>query len=307
MRVLVAEDDRLTRRLLERQLTGMDFAPQLAADGLIAWEMFQEQPTELVLTDWQMPNMDGTELVRNVRDHPFGQYVYIIMLTAKQDTDEIVQGFAVGVDDYVRKPFVAEELAARLQAGRRISDLQNRLREANGYLEQQSKVDALTGLDNRRSFDGFCASRRQEGPENKGRYAVVMADIDHFKKVNDTYGHASGDEVLIEVANRLRTAFRKTDSLFRLGGEEFLIVIPGVDATQALELSERARQTIAASPFLLPDGTEVPVTCSFGAAISAEDERRDVASFAELADQALYRSKESGRNRVTVADGTYVI
>ena len=291
MKILVVEDDRLTSKMLARYLGEMGHEVVTALDGSTAWETFRQDPVRLVLTDWEMPGMSGFDLMQAIRSAPGGEYVYILFLTSRDGRSDLVRALSGGADDFVRKPFDREELEVRVRVGERIVHLQERL-------EEQSCVDPLTGLLNRRGLNNRLATH----PEAEGDdpQAVVIADLDHFKHVNDEYGHDVGDIVLEEVARRLTESFRRSDAVSRHGGEEFLVVLHGLTEEEALAVTERAREAIEASPIERPDGPPIPVTASFGVSWAPATAQRDLAEATKLADKALYASKEAGRNRVTL-------
>lgn len=291
MKILVAEDDRLTLRMLERYLGELGHEVVTAPDGLAAWERFQAERFRLVLTDWEMPGMSGFELMRAIRDAPGGEYVYVLFLTSRDARSDLVEALSQGADDFIRKPFDREELAVRVRVGERIVRLQQRL-------EEQSGADPLTGLLNRRGL----RSRLEQQPGGllAEDCAFVLADIDHFKRVNDERGHDVGDLVLEEIARRLEASFRASDLVCRQGGEEFLVVLCGVTPAQALASAERARLAVASQPVALPDGAPVAVTISLGVFWCPRADLADMDAGVREADAALYEAKRAGRDRVVL-------
>ncbi len=302
MKVLAVEDDTLTLRMLEKYLSDWGYDVVTAKDGMEAWEVFQKGDINLVVTDWSMPRMNGLELIEKIRAEKSAEYSFIILLTGKSEKEEIVEGISKGADDYITKPFDKGELSVRVRAGQRILDLQQKLMEANKKLEKMAVTDPLTGLYNRWAM--VQRLRKEIDPEMTYEMptAFIMADIDHFKKVNDTYGHDAGDEVLKEVANRLKEAYRNYDIICRMGGEEFLVVAPDVPLDHAAMVAERARRLIEEKPFTLPGGEDIRMTCSFGVCHTVLFGKWKVDEFLKTADQALYKSKENGRNQVTVLE-----
>ena len=255
-------------------------------------------PPRLAILDWMMPGMDGTEICRRVRREGREPYTYIILLTALSGEENLCAGMDAGADDYLTKPFRVNELRVRLRAGRRIVDLQDELIAARDALSIKASHDPLTGLWNHEEI--ICALQRElararRGPEPVG---AIMADIDHFKLVNDGFGHMAGDAVLRAVSAKMTERMRRYDAVGRYGGEEFLIVLPGCGAKDAAALAERLRQGICDSPLLTPEGL-IPVTISLGVSASSGGEA-DAGALIRAADQALYRAKENGRNRVEV-------
>jgi len=303
MRVLLAEDNAVSRRLLESLLRKLDYEVTLAPDGDEAWSALRQPDGPcLAVLDWEMPGLDGIEICRRVRAQAREPYVYLVLLTAREGRESLLEGLQAGADDFLRKPPDEEELDARLRAGRRIVELQAQLVAAREALREQATHDALTGLLNRRALldaleRGLARSRREGTP-----LSVVLLDLDHFKPVNDTFGHNAGDLVLREAATRLRHGMRGADAVGRWGGEEFLAVLPGCDLAYTCQVAERLRAEMAAAPVALRGGRAVDLTCSIGCAGTAGGE----VSIEELiakADAALYRAKQSGRNRVEPAPG----
>jgi diguanylate cyclase (GGDEF)-like protein len=301
MKILIAEDDAVSRRVLEGFLTKWGYEVVATQDGAEAWQaLSREDAPQLAILDWMMPQMDGLEVCRRVRDRGAEPYVYLLLLTAKGQKQDVVEGINAGADDYVSKPFDAGELRARLRAGRRILALQGALISARDALRFQATHDPLTALWNRLAamdtlWREFARSKRDKMP-----VGVFMGDLDHFKNINDTYGHMTGDAALREVARRLRASVREYDTVARYGGEEFLLVLPGCDMPSALRQAERLREAFQRTPLDLPDA-QIPLTLSLGVAAI---EPRDGAVANEMiraADQAVYRAKERGRNRVEAA------
>jgi diguanylate cyclase (GGDEF)-like protein len=201
----------------------------------------------LAILDWMMPGLDGVEVCRKVRQAGGAPYVYLIMLTGRAERRDVVQGMGAGADDYLSKPFDEQELRVRLRAGRRIVDLQEALRTL-------ATRDALTGTWNRRAILEILRRELARGAREGTPVGVVLADLDHFKRVNDTLGHLTGDAVLSEAARRIGAALRPYDALGRYGGEEFLIVLPGCDPEGASQVAERVRGRVAEAPVTTPAG-----------------------------------------------------
>lgn len=301
--VLIAEDDPIFRRILETWFKRWDYRVTAVANGMDAWELLQKQDApELAILDWMMPGMDGIELCRRIRGIHNGPYRYVILLTAKDDKQDVVAGLEAGADDYLTKPFDVDELRARVRAGKRILDLQAALIHAKDELQFAAAHDLLTGLWNRGAIIDLLKreiARRERTGELLG---VIMADIDYFKKINDTHGHLVGDKVLQEVTRRLALAVRPYDAVGRYGGEEFLIIFPGCSSLNLVAGAERLRHCVADLPIETSAGP-LPVTLSLGLA-SAErigTESIECEIFLRDADAALYAAKDRGRNRVEIA------
>ena len=301
MKVLIAEDEPVSRKVLEKALRNCGYEVVVCGDGVEAWQALQKKnPPQLAVLDWLMPGLDGVAVCRKIREGVAEPYIYVMLLTAKGQKSDIVEGLAAGADDYLVKPFDLPELAVRLRAGQRIIELQTELVQAREALRFQATHDALTGVSNRAAV--FDALRRElaRSRRNESSVCVVLADIDHFKSINDTYGHAIGDAVLQETVDRIASSFRPYDDVGRYGGEEFLLVVPECDATQGADVAERIRQRVAARPFETP-ADQIPVTLSLGVASSEMLHEIQPDALIQTADAALYRAKDRGRDRVEVA------
>lgn len=305
MKILIAEDDPVSRRLLEVTLSKWGYEVIACTDGAMAWDVLQQpEAPQLVVLDWMMPHMDGLQVCKHVRDpeqHPAEPYVYIILLTAKSQKADMVTGLEAGADDYLTKPFDAQELRMRLRAGRRILDLLDELMRAREIMREQARKDSLTQLCTRATVLEMLQQeldRAQRSVERDTPVSVVLADLDHFKQINDTYGHLAGDAVLREAARRMRDAVRPYDCIGRYGGEEFLLVLSNCDTTGAVGLAQRLLQAVSKETIMLAEG-EVTVTLSAGVATSGA--LQDAELLVGAADTALYRAKRGGRNRVEVA------
>ena len=260
---------------------------------------------QLVILDWMMPLLDGLQVCRNVRnpaERPAEPYVYIILLTAKSQKTDMVTGLEAGADDYLTKPFDAQELRMRLRAGRRILDLLDELVRAREIMREQARKDSLTQLCTRATVLELLKHELDRSQRNSmdrdAPVSVVLADLDHFKHINDTYGHLAGDAVLREIAHRMRDAIRPYDSIGRYGGEEFLLVLSNCDTIGAAAIAERLLQAVRKDTIVLAEAT-VSVTLSAGVATSGVIQ--DPETLVGAADTALYRAKRGGRNRVEVA------
>jgi two-component system, cell cycle response regulator len=299
IRILIAEDEAVTRVRLRAKATHWGYEVVLAVDGEEAWHILQQPDApRLAILDWMMPGLDGPEICKRVRAQAQEPYIYVLLLTGKGERESIVLGLEAGADDYLTKPFDHHELEVRLRTGVRITGLQRQLVEAREALRVLALFDALTGLVNRPAVLDTLWRELARAERAGTPLSVVIVDIDHFKRVNDTRGHGGGDVVLREVARRMSSAVRPQDAIGRYGGEEFLLVLPGCDALGAAVVAERLRAAVAATPIPL-EGGAIEVTCSFGVAAAT----RGIQSgpLIELADAALYAAKRGGRDRVEVA------
>ena len=302
MRVLLADDSGLARRRLTELLGGWGYEVVACQDGTEAWRALQEDDAPpLAVLDWSMPGLNGVELCRLIRRQAREPYTYVILLTAIDRKDGVVEGLAAGADDYLKKPFDEEELEVRLRAGARIIDLQKELVEARETLREQATHDALTGLWNRAAILEHFRRELLRARRERAPLAVVLVDLDHFKEVNDTLGHLRGDEVLVEASRRLLTGIRDYDMAGRYGGEEFLVLLPRCDRVTICRRAEELRSAIGGEPMAIA-GEVRRLTASLGAVIAEPGNAASVEDLLMAADQALYRAKDAGRDRVELAE-----
>jgi len=298
--VLVAEDSPISQALLRSMLGEWGYRTLTANDGMAAWQILQTpNAPRLAILDWMMPVLDGVQLCRRIRAAGREPYTYILLLSARSESQDLVEGMEAGADDYLTKPFQMPELRVRLRAGCRILDLQEQLVRAREALRVQATHDGLTGLFNHSAILEALENEVFRAGREHQPLAVLLADLDDFKRVNDTCGHAAGDAVLREAAARMRSAVRGYDAVGRYGGEEFLIVLPGCDSSSACARAEDVRQALAREAFYA-GGAHFRVTCSLGIACT-ENFAGDALALVHEADRALYRSKIGGRNRVESA------
>ncbi len=299
MKVLIAEDDAGLRQLLKVNLIRAGHEAVEAVNGLQAWEMLKQESIRLLIVDWIMPGIDGAELVRRIRAAGWPGYTYIILLTAKTASDDIVAGLNIGADDYLCKPFNREELLARLGVGERILDLEARLSASLAREHELASHDSLTGLLNRRALYERAQAELSRAARMKTTVSFVMLDIDHFKAVNDQYGHLVGDKALCLVAELLRQNKRNYDYAGRWGGEEFLLVLPGTTLPTAGLVAERIRQSVAAQPLPVPEQEPLFLHVSLGVACSTSSgSLLTLDLLLQQVDEAMYQAKAGGRNRV---------
>jgi two-component system cell cycle response regulator len=303
MKILIAEDDALSRRLLETKLGKWGYEVVATRDGKEALEvLLAEDAPQLAILDWMMPELNGVDVCRAVRASSRESYTYLILLTSLAREEDLVAGMEAGADDYIAKPFKSSELKMRLRAGRRIIDLQTELIEAREVQRVKASHDSLTGLWNHEEILqllGRELSRdAREGGQTTG---AIMADLDHFKQVNDTFGHMAGDVVLRAAAQRMLERLRPYDALGRYGGEEFLVVVSGCDRHSITALAERLRAGVAGTSVDTSEG-KIPITMSLGVAVDDAGGAANASALVHQADQALYRAKEKGRNRVEIAE-----
>jgi len=301
VKVLIADDDNVNRRILEKFLEKWGYQVLTASDGSAAWEMLQaEDAPRLVILDWMMPGLDGAQICREIRQRNDAFYTYIVMVTAKFQKQDILDGLEAGADDYLTKPFDSSELRARLRSGRRILELHEELLRSRQQLQYQASHDAMTGVWNHGAILEILRAELARSQREKLSVGIVLLDLDNFKKVNDCYGHLAGDSVLREVVRRLHAHLRSYDFIGRYGGEEFLVVLPNSRPDTAVKQAERLRLAIAATPLDTPEGS-IPITVSLGVAVSCGTTAAEYDSPLKAADVALYRAKKLGRNRVEAA------
>ncbi|MFN3325060.1 MAG: diguanylate cyclase [Bryobacteraceae bacterium] len=302
MKILIADDSIVSRRVLEASLLRWEYEVESACDGREAWERLQrEDGPDLAILDWMMPELTGPEVCRLVRQQTRERYTYLFLLTSKSDRRDLIAGLEAGADDYLVKPFDQHELEVRLRAARRILDLQRELLRTRAALEEQATKDSLTGIWNRPTILSILHRELARSEREQRPFGLVMVDLDHFKSINDTHGHAAGDIVLKEAARRMREAMRSYDSLGRYGGEEFLIILPGCDAECTRAQAERMRRALCDTAIELP-AASLHITASFGATAYRSAESDDPEALLHASDQALYAAKASGRDRVILIE-----
>jgi diguanylate cyclase (GGDEF)-like protein len=283
---------------LKRTLEGWGYEVEIAEDGNQALDALKsDDPPPIAVLDWLMPGASGLEICREVRERQSGPYTYILLLTSKGEQQDIVEGLSAGADDYVVKPFDIHEFEVRLRAGRRIVDLQLELMTVQEALRYQATRDSLTHLWNRVSIQDILERELQRGRREKSPVGVLVVDLDHFKEVNDTFGHAAGDALLVEMAQRVTGSVRVYDAVGRMGGEEFLVVLPGCGEAAIERMGERIRLSMAAEPARWEDQV-IQLTASFGATSAPPELETTAEELIRIADAAMYEAKRQGRNRV---------
>jgi diguanylate cyclase (GGDEF)-like protein len=300
MRILIADDSIVSRHLLDATLRKWGYEVVVATDGIEAWNYLQaEDAPKLAILDWVMPGLTGPEVCRRVREkaHDKDAYTYILLLTSKSLREDLIEGMESGADDYLTKPFDQHELKVRLRAGTRIIDLQRELVSAREELREQATKDFLTRIWNRSSILDIFQRELSRGARENRSVGLVLADLDHFKSVNDTFGHFAGDAVLREFARRMQSATRPYDAVGRYGGEEFLIILPGCDPSCTANQAERMRASLANEAMSINDKPH-QVTCSFGATCWCPGTDPSSDALIRVADNALYLAKGQGRDRV---------
>jgi diguanylate cyclase (GGDEF)-like protein len=300
MKILIADDNAVSRRMMEALLVQWGYEVVLADDGSQAWESLQSQaPPRLALLDWMMPGMSGPEICRETRKQIGRSYTYLVLITAREEKQDIIVGLEAGADDYLTKPVYPDELRARLRTGLRILDLEDQLVAAREEQQYKATHDGLTGLLNRAAISELLRRELGRSKRDGTPCGVLMLDLDHFKAVNDSLGHAAGDFVLCETAKRLTDGVRNYDAVGRFGGEEFLVVLPGCDAEGLITRCEHILQAFRSRPIQTSEGS-VSVTISIGGTTSGDWAAATSDSLVRAADAALYAAKRAGRDRAEV-------
>jgi two-component system, cell cycle response regulator len=300
-RILLVDDEPTQRLIMARLLKRAGYEVESAANGREALARITAGDFQLMITDWEMPEMDGIALCRALRSSQDKGYIYTILLTARDAIEHVVTGLQAGADDYLTKPVIEPELMARLSTGRRIVTLERSLRAANDENRRLSVTDALTGARNRRYLMEELPREIERAARYERELAAVMCDVDHFKKINDTHGHLIGDAVLGWFVSHLQTGVRACDWVARYGGEEFVIVLPETNVSNAAIVAENLRAKISQAPFD-SEGVSFPVTASFGVAGWKAAVPQGAALDALIAgcDVGVYASKAAGRNKVSI-------
>ncbi len=296
--VLIVDDSLVVRAVVRDGLEGGGYRVVEAVDGLAALEQCRQAPPDVVLLDIEMPGLDGYQVLRALKSDAQLEDIPVVFLTSRSGMNDIVKGLNGGAHDYLQKPFAGAELLARVGSAVHVKQLQDQLRQRNAELDQMSRTDVLTGLYNRRHLDEELTRKHSEARRHAEPLCILLLDIDHFKRVNDVYGHPAGDLVLSAFADRLRAQLRAEDIAGRWGGEEFLVILPRTPLAGALEVADRIRAATAASPVTAGD-SQISVTVSGGCALGPGD---SVDATIHLADTCLYRAKDAGRNQIASAE-----
>lgn len=306
MRILIVEDDPINRTLLTKLVELLGHTVLTAEDGKKAWALFETEKPDVILSDWMMPEMDGLDFCRRVRESSDGKYTYFVLVTALTDRSHAATGIEAGADDYLPKPVDREQLRMRLIVAERVTSLyaklqdqQRSLTELNQRLLDEGRTDSLTRLGNRLRL----REDIERLPGSVARYgyvyAVMLCDVDHFKKYNDTAGHIAGDEVLRQIGEALANGRRSGDAAYRYGGEEFLLLLPGQTLLSGAIAAERHRRAIEALRIPHPGIEEGGhISISVGVAALTRDAKKTAEQLLNEADQALYQAKREGRDRV---------
>jgi diguanylate cyclase (GGDEF)-like protein len=301
MKILIADDESVSRRMLQSMLEKWGYNAIAVEDGDEAWrELKSPDAPRLALLDWMMPGQNGVDICRNLRKQRPEPYTYILLLTARDAKESVVEGLESGADDYLTKPFNPQELKARIRVGLRLLELEDNLVQAREMMRFKATHDTLTGVWNRgailETMEREVWRSRREGIS----LGVLILDLDHFKSVNDNYGHIAGDSVLREVTRRMQTDVRPYDAVGRYGGEEFLVLLPGCNREVTSVTAERLRKIISDLPIETATGS-LKMTTSIGAVATGDWPQNAPSQILQMADSALYRAKNEGRDRTVIA------
>lgn len=303
-KILIADDSVVSRHLLEATLRKWGYEVTVACDGAEALSVLErDDAPSMAILDWVMPIHTGPEVCTQLRQLARESYTYILLLTSKNQKEDLIAGMNAGADDYLTKPFDQQELEVRLEAGKRILKLHDALVAAKKKLFRQATYDELTGLFNRARILETARTELVRSEREGVPLGVVLADIDKFKSINDTYGHSVGDQVLREVASRMQSSIRAYDAIGRYGGEEFLLILPGCDLGCAAQQAERLRLIVCQEPLAVTVGNKqvgLPISASFGTTTFYPGSTSSLDALIVVADEALYEAKRTGRNRIIV-------
>ena len=299
IKLLIAEDDLVSRKILEKHARTWEFEVHTADDGKKAWNIFQKEHIQIAILDWMMPLISGIKLCRRIRQEKREEYVYIILLTSRNNQNDVITGLTAGADDYIKKPFNIPELKSRLKIGSRIIKLQQQLLESKRKIQDIAIHDGLTTLFNRAEIVRILDSEFEQARREKKPLGVIMLDVDHFKRINDHFGHQTGDEVLTKIALRLKKNIRPYDKIGRYGGEEFLVVLPNCGLVEASQIAERIRRSIFGKKIKTGDRF-LDVSVSLGCTSLGNPQISSPKELVNISDQAMYEAKKEGRNRVVI-------
>jgi len=299
MQIAIIDDDPIARQILRSSLSRLGLEVMEFPDGNSAWECFITNPPRFVITDWLMPSLDGLDLIRNIRSAKFHGYTYTIILTGKEDKSDVVAGLNAGADDFLSKPFDISELRACVNIGLRVLGLEDDLVRSREQMERMAMYDYLTGLLSRRAVYSHLQGEIERFHREGGSISVLMLDLDHFKEINDSYGHMVGDQALCLVAEQITQSVRPYDWAARWGGDEFLVILPKTTCEQAEAVCSRILSRIGKITITVADKEPLQMHTSIGVA-SATEINDGIDSLIQAADEALYAAKAKGKDSVVL-------
>jgi two-component system cell cycle response regulator len=300
MKILVVDDDALQRKMIEKTLTLGGHSVIMLDNAEAAKQILEQNDVRFVITDWMMPGLDGPSFVRWIRSAKLTGYVYVMLLTSREDPRDIEDGLNAGADDYIKKPFNPQELLARVTVGKRILHLEENLREASERLQQQALIDDLTGLMNRRALYQIGRQEIIRAGREQISLSLMFLDLDKFKYINDTYGHLVGDQALKLTARVIMANIREYDHAGRWAGDEFIALLPKTEKEQATHISKRVLRAFQRESLIFANDKKIKLKASIGlyTFLPEKKEALDMESLVRLADQAMYEAKQSGGNQV---------
>ena len=298
-KILIAEDDLITAKILQKHLVSWGFDVFMEKNGEDAWNTLEKEHIQIALLDWMMPGMNGPQLCRKIRKLRSDPYTYIILVTARATTTDVVEGLNAGADDYLTKPIEPAEMKARLMTGTRIIELENKNKRLQKKLEKLAQEDSLTGFFNKRNIQERLEEELSRGRRENRPVGTVLLDIDKFKQINDTHGHTVGDQAILEIASRLRQNIRIYDRIGRFGGDEILVLLWNAGIIQLRIVADRLCKAVSENPILTDSGPLV-VSVSVGGASSENDLSLSGEDLIKRSDEALYQAKHLGRNRAEI-------
>ncbi len=304
MKVLIAEDDLISLRILDKNLNDWGYEVMIARSGGEAWEHLRDADVRLAILDWMMPGMNGIELCQKIRRRRKSRYTYIILLSAKDRKQDIILGLSSGADDYMTKPVNFLELKARLQTGRRIVDLEDKLLVIQNQLKDMASRDSLTKIWNRTETLRFLREEIERGAREGKSTGLIMLDIDYFKKINDLYGHDAGDKAILFVVSRLKKKIRKSDKIGRYGGDEFIVILPRCGPDEIIKIGERLRSAVG-NRGITTNVDRIPLSISVGCAVTDSSNPMTAENLIKQSDEALREAKNRGRNCVYLKETSH--
>lgn len=301
MKVLIADDDKISRLLVKNLLTSIGYEVLESEDGERAWQILQEESIQLLVIDWVMPKIEGPELCRRLRAWKGEDYHYIIVLTGRNNSEDIVAGLQAGADDYITKPFLPQEFTMRLKIARRMLELRQAMKEALEDQHHMAQHDILTGILNQKEIVNVLEKEIHRAKRQNSKLSVIMGDVDNFRQINEMYGNAAADAVLAEIGKRMKDSLRIYDTVGRYGGDEFLLVMPGCSIDEARLIARRILNVIKNQPVLYYN-KDISVTVSLGLAGNNSPGDADVKGLIEAANSAMRQAQENGHNCYEVAE-----
>ena len=300
--ILVAEDDRVTLNLLAKNLRSWGYEVLTAENGQQAWKLLKRPNLQIAILDWMMPGLEGPELCHQLRQLSKPRYTYLILLTSRDSSSDLIQGLEAGADDYMTKPINLMELRARLKTAQRIIELEDNLIKVRKMLSRLASTDSLTGVWNRRKFMRYLKEEFNRAQREGRSLGVLMVDMDNFKEINDRYGHPAGDLLLRQLAQLIRHNLRNYDRIARYGGDEFILLLPGSDNRGTQTVADRLLHLVRQKKFRTGTGMTTALNLSIGGTATGSARDLDPKSAVRTADRALYQAKKAGRGRAVVID-----